>query len=650
MRQNGLVGRSPLLTNVGKWAQHISRSLTHPVLNAKAMATLTKFHNTYLGHDFPSREAKPLSIALSILNWRYLTHLVLGITRERIFLCLVAAIFAAAFWWPNWEVASSINMSDADDGIALPDEELQPRIFECRTTHRRLFPTQHSFSYTYLFVGIPVGWHGSGGRVLSSDPPTDSPKTWFSVHAGDYLERGHHPDGLAGKLEDYLKTQDVSANAYPYAYLITAPRFCGFSFNPVSFWYLYDNKMRLRAMILEVNNTFDERRMYFLHKDENEVTPITPRFHSKWDKDFHVSPFNDRDGSYSLTAIDPLSDSSSRLDNTIVLNSPEGKPKLIARIFSTKKGIDPRCMSTFQTYLFLARWWWVGFMTNPRILREARTLWVKKLQLFYRPEVLRSSIGRAEMPEETKLEPYFRMLLCRLSRLSGKAISYVPAAGEDRGQAVVLQEGDQPDSRYAAIDIKVGTPAFYAELVRGEDLLRTLDRFCFSPAQGEAMVFVSECDTLRQAVESLQQSRPTFNNTAQGQLASINLDLRSSGSLLSISLEAVRNLFTTGTAARTFANKLARLSFDTFVHQEFSTADLAIYERTCFKVLLADRLALGFTSLLMLYVRVAWLGALLAWAAHISGLLRGSRNLGIQDAVVLVVKLVMASCLRSLLG
>jgi DUF1365 family protein len=50
--------------------------------------------------------------------------------------------------------------------------------------------------------------------------------------------------------------------------LITAPKLLGYSFNPVSFWYLYSADRKLSAMILEVNNTFDERHIYFLEPAE----------------------------------------------------------------------------------------------------------------------------------------------------------------------------------------------------------------------------------------------------------------------------------------------------------------------------------------------------------------------------------------------
>lgn len=187
-------------------------------------------------------------------------------------------------------------------------------------------------------------------------------------------------------------------------------------------------------MILEVNNTFDERRIYFLKDtgadngvfgDENEgpvagtddqnadqrqdppAEKMPGRFAKSWQKDFHVSPFNSRKGGYSLSATDPFYPHlSSRagaalVNNTITLSSSKQHPKLIARIFSSSDSIDPYELEGWGTIKFIAAWWWVGFVTFPRIVREAGKLFFqRKLHVWFRPEVLPDSIGRNETEDE----------------------------------------------------------------------------------------------------------------------------------------------------------------------------------------------------------------------------------------------------------
>lgn len=94
---------------------------------------------------------------------------------------------------------------------------LKPIIFPCRTSHTRIFPQKHSFSYSYLYVGIPVGWRGCVSSLLTADLKNlpwkgQNPENgWFNVDSADYLARGDSMHGLRGKLDTYLESQ-VSAS------------------------------------------------------------------------------------------------------------------------------------------------------------------------------------------------------------------------------------------------------------------------------------------------------------------------------------------------------------------------------------------------------------------------------------------------------
>lgn len=172
-------------------------------------------------------------------------------------------------------------------------------------------------------------------------------------------------------------------------------------------------------MILEVNNTFGERRMYLLDGASTASPPrtpeserisasegpeselpdaVNPRFTDIWMKDFHVSPFNSRKGSYALKALNPfpyVSYDAPTIDNTITLKSSKDHAKLVARLHSTGKALDPSELGLFGTFRFVLTWWWVGLVTFPRILREATKLFLKRrLHVWFRPEVLTSSVGR----------------------------------------------------------------------------------------------------------------------------------------------------------------------------------------------------------------------------------------------------------------
>lgn len=159
---------------------------------------------------------------------------------------------------------------------------------------------------------------------------------------------------------------------YPTVCLITSPRFLGYKFSPASFWYLYSADLQLTAMIAEVNNTFDERRMYLLdntvsngvaNADKSELL----NFQCSWDKDFHVSPFSSRKGSYNLSVPDLFHSNGSQMAEAVhiraTLLSSKERPKLVARLWSNAAPLDPAKISIFRALDFMISWSMVGWMT-----------------------------------------------------------------------------------------------------------------------------------------------------------------------------------------------------------------------------------------------------------------------------------------------
>ncbi|KAM3476991.1 hypothetical protein MY8738_006685 [Beauveria namnaoensis] len=366
-----------------------------------------------------------------------------------------------------------------------------------RTTHTRFFPKKHSFAYSYLTVGIPVGLRAEINGILSIDLPSERAVrgwwTWlksplYEVDGASHLARGRDEGGLREKLNKFLVSKSVDPSDYPHAFLVTAPKFLGYSFNPVSFWYLYSPDKVMSAMILEVNNTFDERRPYLVFRDFDQETkhiqsldprPSTDntasRFSASFEKDFHVSPFNSRKGSYSVLAKDPLGPGLATfrgLDVTINLRSSKGHPKLVARLVHQTPVIDVAEMTALQKVLFIGRWFWIGFATFPRIVKEAAILFFRRsLHVWFRPEPLLQSLGRHATTTERRLEAVFcdylryrveqspeSLRVCYIpSGISASTTEYVFAS---KAAATATTTSPACD-----VEIRVLTPVFYARFV-----------------------------------------------------------------------------------------------------------------------------------------------------------------------------------------
>ena len=240
--------------------------------------------------------------------------------------------------------------------------------------------------------------------------------------------------------------QTINPDDYPIAYLVTSPRLLNYKFSPASFWFLYSKDRKLTAMIAEVNNTFDERRMYFLKEKHsgnclqriNDMAPGAVNeseefekgyFRHAWPKDFHVSPFSSRKGSYVLKARDPtaliIQQPAGRknlkeeiIDINASLLSSKGHVKLVTRLSSTGAPLDPIHMSPMEFLVFFSSWWWIGLMTcesllpiahltlnvmwkDPRIVLQAIKLAHRRgLSIWYRPEVRPSAVPRRATSSE----------------------------------------------------------------------------------------------------------------------------------------------------------------------------------------------------------------------------------------------------------
>lgn len=496
----------------------------------------------------------------------------------------------------------------------IEEQLLPPLLITSRTSHSRLFPQQHGFSYSYLFVGIPVGFHGRAGKALSVDAKQPS---WFHVSSADYLARGSQIS-LEEKLKRYLHTQGITDRDYAFAYLVTAPQFLGYSFNPVSFWYLYDADTVLKYMILEVNNTFDERRMYLLRAGQSESdiaknmnghpvdgpgdSPKKMVFTDKFDKDFHVSPFNSRKGSYSLKATDPLAahqeSGAVRIDNTIVLRSSKDSSKLVARVWSQGVPLEASKVGRLELAKLVMAWWWVGFLTFPRILWEAQKLFFqRKLHVWYRPEVVETSIGRNYTSDEKHLESFFRSFLEYSVGHSKEPLRVNYEAAHCEGSEIVMYSPGftYEEDHKRTLTLKVLSPAFYGRFVHYAHVKEAFDRECLATDERNRTLSIASAHlmpVLIDAMAKVNNRKPQKTGLLERARWSWLQRLRCPPPEPGYSDEPVNANYSV-VDIRSFRES----ELDIFVKGHVEDKDL--YRRIATKLFLAQRFALGIPALIL---------------------------------------------------
>ncbi|KAJ3005181.1 hypothetical protein HKX48_000833 [Thoreauomyces humboldtii] len=253
---------------------------------------------------------------------------------------LFIPLWLAVIWFSSSAVHSVINptrSTTTTHSPATPTKSQhhphQPpphRVYTASTYHARYKPVHHSFRYPLFYFGLDLDrgdvqlseGGGGGGRWLVAW----GRRAVFSVRCEDHLGGAKSPgrkeddigkDELArlkGRLLDVLEDMAVPRDSIGRVEFITTPRVFGYSFNPLSVYYCYATDSdptttppALLAIVLEVNNTFGERHVYVCdHRNALKKGKLAGYPHGhELKRSFHVSPFNDRSGSYMAHFKDP---------------------------------------------------------------------------------------------------------------------------------------------------------------------------------------------------------------------------------------------------------------------------------------------------------------------------------------------------------
>ena len=152
--------------------------------------------------------------------------------------------------------------------------------------HTRLRPRRHAFAYPTFFLMLPMrSLPGMRGELAVNR------RGAISFHDVDHGDgRSAAQGGALAWLDELLRTEGIT-DATGEVWLHCYPRVLGYTFKPVSFWYCHRADGHLRAIVVEVNNTFGERHCYLLDAPQYGVE-------QRARKVFHVSPFCEVSGGY----------------------------------------------------------------------------------------------------------------------------------------------------------------------------------------------------------------------------------------------------------------------------------------------------------------------------------------------------------------
>jgi len=161
---------------------------------------------------------------------------------------------------------------------------INSRIYLGRVRHRRFTPNTHEFSYSLFMMYLDL-----------EELPSLFNRFWlWSANRPNiaWFDRKQHLGGgkdLANSVRQLVQQKAGYQPSGPIR-LLTHLKYFGYGFNPVSFYYCFDDDgVTLNTIVAEVSNTpWNEQHCYVLPVKKS----ATRNFQFSFKKDFHVSPFN----------------------------------------------------------------------------------------------------------------------------------------------------------------------------------------------------------------------------------------------------------------------------------------------------------------------------------------------------------------------
>jgi uncharacterized protein len=237
--------------------------------------------------------------------------------------------------------------------------------------HTRTRPREHAFAYPTYFLMLPLRSlreHGNGALARNR-------RAALAFHDRDHGDGG---DDCLAWLDQTLAAHGIGG-ADGEVWLHTYPRVLGYAFKPVSFWYCHRADGSLRAVLVEVNNTFGERHCYLLDAPRLGV-PATA------DKVFHVSPFCPVRGEYRFVFMRSThAGKDGAEDRTVARIDFHDDPGTEALIRTSVSGtLQPLNAASARRALWRHPAMTLGVIA--RIHWQALHLWVKRAPFFRQPQ------------------------------------------------------------------------------------------------------------------------------------------------------------------------------------------------------------------------------------------------------------------------
>ena len=248
-------------------------------------------------------------------------------------------------------------------------EPLASAVYEGRVHHERVGPRRHRFGYGLYMLYLDLA---ELDRVFEG--------RWFwsterfnvvQFRRSDYLGDPDVP--LDRAVRDRVE-QELGERPRGPVRMLTHLRTFGYCFNPVTFYYCFDEQGReVESVVAEITNTpWGERHAYVLgRRSEPDARELAWRF----PKTFHVSPFFDMDYDYVWDFTPPAGELRVRMHNV----------RGTDRAFTAALAMKRRELGARTLAWALVRHPFMTWKVHVAIYWQALRLWWKRTPFFTHP-------------------------------------------------------------------------------------------------------------------------------------------------------------------------------------------------------------------------------------------------------------------------
>ena len=205
-------------------------------------------------------------------------------------------------------------------------------LYKANVMHNRLQPKQHRFNYNVFMFYIDL----DEIELLSKNLFFFSKNkfNYFSLKDSEHLQLPiDNPDktkSIREQITRYLSENRINIGKGRIM-LLTNLNVLGYNFNPVSFYYCYDENNLPLCVVAEIGNTFGELKPFLLNKENLTDN----KYYLNTTKYFYVSPFIDHDTNFDFNLTIPTEKLNIRIDDY-----KNGERFFISTLTGSKKSLN----------------------------------------------------------------------------------------------------------------------------------------------------------------------------------------------------------------------------------------------------------------------------------------------------------------------